>query len=207
MNPVRRIPNRRSQARRFKATPPVTVISLHQDQLRFKAAANVNKISPPNKIQVSQKSFAMCKPLQPGFPTQMAKSLQRLIPRRRRLLRLHLAISKPTLISLPPPASRKTRHPLRSRPLKRKIILRRSLAPPPSIHHPKSQLQTYRPLQLQLLFRIQFQLSRSFPVSAPFEAHPMPPTPQALTFRLAGSRAGRPRPTQSRRSASKFKER
>src|SRR6202140_3710240 len=185
MTPVRRIPNHKTQARPFKATPPVTVTSLHRDQLRFKAAANVIKISPPNKILVSRKLSAGCKPLQLSFRTQMAKSLQRLIPRRRRLLRPHLAISKPTLISLPPPASRKTRHPLRSRPLKRKIILRRALAPPLSIRHPKSQLQPYRPLQLRRLFQILFQPSRSFPVSAPFEAHPMPPTPQALTFRLA----------------------
>src|ERR1700688_3798728 len=206
MNPVRRIPNHKTQARPFKATPPVTVTSLHRDQLRFKAAANVIKISPSNKILVSRKLSAGCKPLQPGFPTQMAKALQRLIPRRRRLLRPHLAISKPTLISLPP-ASHKTRHPTHIPPLPRKIIRRSGLPPPPSIRHPRSQLQPYRPLQLRRRFQIQFQPSRSFPVSAPFEAHPMPPALAALTFRLAGSRAGRPRPTQSRRSASKFKER
>jgi hypothetical protein len=187
MNPVRRVPNLKPQARPFKAPLLLrsTVTSLPHPRLpRFKAAANVIKISPPNKIQVSQKSFAMCKPLQPGFPTQMAKPLQRLIPRRRRVLRPHLAISKPTLISLPPLA-RKTRHPLRVPPLHRKIILRRALAQPSPIHHRQPQLQPYRLLQPQLLFQTRFQPFPSFPASALFEARPTLRAPPALTFRLA----------------------
>ena len=120
MNRVQRVLNHKVQARPFKASLPLRLPQVtsprHPYPLRFKAEQNVIRIRPPKKVPVSQRSSAECNPLQlPRLPTLMAKPLQMRIPRHRPLPRPHLAISNPALISLPPPASRKT--PQRCRPL------------------------------------------------------------------------------------------
>jgi hypothetical protein len=159
MNHVQRVPNHQFQARPFKATlplrPPQVTSLQHPYPLQFKAAQKVIRIRPLKKVPGSQRSSAECNPLQlPRLPTPMTEPLQPRIPHRHRLLRPHLAISSPALISPPPPASRKTP-------------------------------QLFRPLQLQPLFQIPFQPSRSSRASAPFEIHPTPRVLRALTFRSA----------------------
>lgn len=188
MNPVRRVRNLKSQAPPVKAAisrRAPAAASLHRPApLRSKTATNIIKPSPPNKIPASQKLSAACTPPQlPCLPTQTAKSVPRLIPRRHRQIRPRLAISNPTLISRPPPVSRKTHLPM-SAPLRHpKLILHHERPPPPSIHRKQPQPQPYRPLQL--LSPIPFHPSWSFPASAPFEPQPTPRAPRVLTFRSA----------------------
>lgn len=178
MNRVHHVPRHKPQARPVQA--PCRTSLPH---LRFKAVPNVIRISPPHKIPASRKLFTIHKLLKLRYPpTPMANPLQRLIPPRRRLLRLHLKIDSPIQISLLPPASREIHHPPRVTSLPREIIRHLKLR---LIHRPQTPLQPSRLLQPRLPFRIQFQPSRSFRASGPFEAHPMPRVPRAQTFRSA----------------------